>query len=81
MVIASPVPSELHGRMHADLGVPEHHVADSPSQSSHAKLNVAKMLYKQGMANRATRLVQDHRRRGLSPPIRGSREIESFVSP
>jgi len=68
--------------MHADLGVPEHHVADSPSQSSHAKLNVAKMLYKQGMANRATRLVQDHRRRGLSaPPIRGSREIESFVSP
>ncbi|EGB04329.1 hypothetical protein AURANDRAFT_67289 [Aureococcus anophagefferens] len=47
----------------------KHHGSDNSSPSSRAKLNVAKLLYKQGMAKRATRLVQDHHRRGLSPPV------------
>jgi hypothetical protein len=49
------------------LNVLEHQ--DNSSPSSRAKLNVARLLYKQGMAQRATRLAQDHRRRGLSPLI------------
>lgn len=67
--LLNPQEYNLCGDGPADLSVPEHDVPDSPPQSSHAKLNIAKMPYKQGMANRATRLVQDHRRRGLSPPI------------
>ena len=48
-------------------------------------MNVSKLLYKQGMAKRATRLVQDHHRRGLSPPVPSCQTMvdvdSSFATP
>ena len=65
----NPQEYNLCGDGPVNTNVLEHHGSDNSSPSSRAKLNVAKLLYKQGMAKRATRLVQDHHRRGLSPPV------------
>jgi len=48
---------------------PSNENQDGPSVSAKSKLIVARTLYRQEMSRRATRLVQDHRRRGLSPSV------------
>ena len=60
---------------------PSNENQDGPSASVKSKLTVARTLYRQEMARRATRLVQDHRRRGLSPPVPYCQPTSNITSP